>query len=45
MLEEVTNIEFDTADIALQKLSSAAPMGVAGDALTALVRQLLGRAC
>ena len=45
VLEEVTNIEFDKADIALQKLSSAAPKGVAGDALTALVRQLLGRAC
>ncbi len=45
VLEEVTDIEFDKVEIALQKLSSASPKGVAGDALVALVRQLLGREC
>mgnify|MGYP002018571706 FL=1 len=45
VLEEVTDIEFDKVEIALQKLSSASPKGVAGDALVALVRQLLGRKC
>ena len=43
VLEEVSNIEFDKVEIALQKLSNACPKGVAGDSLVSLVRQLLGR--